>query len=106
MRPCIFSRRASSPLPSRSMKGAGSLKKGAYGFEPEAVAAGVDVEVSTDTSIPHAASTAAAPPATISFRNRRRLIPRALTKAQRESASGGLGKGSGVFWFMPDSKVN
>ena len=88
MAPCMFSSRASRPLSPRTMNGAGSLNQGVVGATP---ASAVDEEGVIPTASgapmpPHAASTAAAPPAAIRPRNRRRFIPRALAYSQSERA--------------------
>ena len=94
MRPCMFSMRASRPAVSRWMNGAGSLKNGESVAGSTAGCAAAASGRLAEGSIPtHAASTAAAPPASISRRNWRRPIPRALANAHSGSPPSGWSVG-------------
>ena len=82
--PCMFSNRASRELLSCRMNGVVSLKKDgnpsdevSWGVPSSGVTGGLECCQS-----PHAASTAAAPPADIRARKRRRVMPCALADSQ------------------------
>ena len=84
----MFSSRASRPLSSRWINGAGSLKKGESAVANAPASVEFEEGTSSDRSEPtQAEMTAVAPPTIIRRKNWRRSIPRALTHCQSDAVS-------------------